>query len=216
MIRVVIADEQIILRESLKYFFHQEPELEVIGSATNKKEVVEICRQMSPDVLLIDIKILDCSSAEGIRQIKEVNKTLKIIILTYCEDEKLIFHALEYGVEGYLFKDVEPKMITLAIKSVYHGIPIIHKNVLATLTKKVQLLNNSSLENYCVDKSLCFNQREINIMKGIIKGKSNNDIAQEIHLSKGRVANIITDILEKTNLSDRTQLAVFAVKNNLV
>lgn len=216
MIRVVIADNQMILRESLKSIIDQEPGLKVVGSATDGSEVIELCGQLLPDVVLMDIKMPGCSGVEEIRLIKEKYMAIKIIILTSYEDEKSIFLALEYGVEGYLFKDVEPKMLTMAIRSVYYGMPSIHKKVLAALTKKIRIINKNVQENQYENTNLCFTQRELNILKGIIKGKSNIDIAEEIHLSKGRVANIITTILEKTHLNDRTQLAVFAVKHNIV
>lgn len=218
MINIIIADDQPILRESLKCLIEQEDNLKVIATAGNGNEALQLCNKSVPDVILMDVQMPNCNGIEGTRLIKEKYGSIKILMLTSFEDEKYISQALKFGADGYILKDIDPNMLRHAIRSVYNGMPIMHKNVLAILTKSI---NNSPGQNELPEVNkcenfICFTQRELEIMGLISKGKTNTDIAKEVCLSKGRVANIITNIFEKVGLNDRTELAVFAVKNNYV
>jgi len=214
MINIIIADDKVILREGLRNVIEQEPELKVVAEAGNGKEAYKLCCEYMPDVVLMEIKMPEYSGIEGTRLIKSQYDSIKVLMLTSFEDESYISKALEFGAEGYMLKDIQPEMLRVAIKSVYSGIPVIHKNVLAVLKKNIKTVDNNGKNSKETD--IIFSKKELEIINLISKGKSNSDIAKEVLLSKGRVANIITNIFEKTGISDRTELAVFAIKNNIV
>jgi DNA-binding NarL/FixJ family response regulator len=216
MINIIIADDQTILRESLKQSIELDTDLKVIASAHNGKEALNLCHKFVPDVILMDVQMPECDGIEGTRLIKDKFNHVKILMLTSYQDEEYISQALNFGADGYLLKDVKPDMLKLAIKNVHLGIPVIHKDALAVLTKNMNTSNTSKSESDLGNNRIRFTSREIEIMFLVAKGKTNRDIAKEVCLSKGRVANIITNIFEKTGLTDRTELAVFAVKNGIL
>ncbi|MCX7708591.1 MAG: response regulator transcription factor [Clostridia bacterium] len=215
MIKVVIADDQVILRESLKFIVEQDPEIEVVGCAGNGREALKQCDQLIPNIVLMDIMMPGCDGVEGTRLIKEKYSSIKVLILTTFNDDENISKALKNGADGYILKDIKPEELILAIKSVARGLGIIHKNAMSSVVKQF----NSNQETG-TQKDLNINveltEREIGIIKLIVDGNNNKEIASELFLTEGSVKNIITGILAKLKLKDRTQLAVFAVKNNLV
>jgi len=216
MINIIIADDQEILRESLKSLIMLEPEFEVVSLAQNGLEAFELCNKYKPDVVLMDVLMPSYSGLEGIKLIKEKFSDIKVLMLTSFEDQEYISKSLEYGADGYILKDINPEMLKLAIKCVYAGVPVIHKNALAVLTKSVSTTDTNDSKPENIKPNITFTSKELEIIRLIAKGKSNTDIAKEIFLSKGRIANIITRIFEKTHLNDRTELAVYAIKNNIV
>lgn len=211
MINIIIADDQAILRESLKQLIELDNELKVLACAHNGKEAFDLCCKFVPDVILMDVQMPDCSGIEGTRLIKDKFNHVKILMLTSFQDEEFISQALSFGADGYLLKDVNHDMLKLAIKNVHLGIPVIHKNALAVLTKNLSCSNSLNSNS-----AIRFTPRELEIVSLVARGKTNKDIAKEVCLSCGRVANIITSIFEKTGLNDRTELAVFAIKNGII
>ncbi len=217
MINIIIADDQVILRESLKQSIELDTNLNVVASAKNGKEAFELCHKFVTDVVLMDIQMPEYDGIEGTRLIKDKFNHIKILMLTSFQDEEFISQALSYGADGYLLKDVSSDMLKLAIKNVHMGIPVIHKNALAVLTKNFTRQDRTHLAVDLVSNhtNIRFTPRELEIISLVAKGKTNNEIAKDVCLSKGRVANIITDIFEKTGLNDRTELAIYAIRNGI-
>lgn len=197
MINIIIADDQEILRESLKSLIMLEPDFKVVSVAQNGLEAFELCSKYMPDVVLMDVIMPSHNGLEGIKLIKEKFDSIKVMMLTSFEDQKYISKSLEYGADGYILKDINPEMLKLAIKCVYSGIPVIHKNALAILTKNVGTTDSNDCKHESVKQNITFTSKELEIIDLIAKGKSNTDIAKEVFLSKGRIANIITRIFEK-------------------
>ena len=216
MIKVVIIDDQVILRESLKFIVEQDPEIKVVGLGGNGKEALELCGELVPDVVLMDIMMPICNGVEGTKLIKAKFNKIRVIILTTFNDEENISMAIKNGADGYVLKDIKPDELILAVKSVARGFSIMHHTALDTVAKQIDNDTELTQPKQGLKSDINLTERELSIIKLIVDGKSNKEIASCIFITEGSVKNIITNILEKLNLKDRTQLAVFAVKNNIV
>ncbi|WP_010250922.1 response regulator [Acetivibrio cellulolyticus] len=214
MIKVIIADDQEIIREGIKYLIEQDPEIEVLGVAGNGSEALELCETIKPDVVLMDIVMPEVSGVESTLLIKEKYPDIKVIILTTFNHDENISKALENGADGYILKDIKPKELILAVKSAASGLRVLHKDAFPSIVKKVSDQRKMSL----IQKDELTNlltPREIEIINLVVDGKDNRDIANSLFISEGTVRNTISLILKKLNLRDRIQLAVYAVKNDI-
>lgn len=208
-VRVIIADDSFIFRESITALLSQDPEISVIALASNGKEAFDLCCQHKPDIVIMDVRMPICDGIEGTKLIKSHIPSIKVIIFTTFEDQDFITEAIKYGAEGYVLKDSGQDHIRMIIKSVYKGYPVIHKKALNSM---VQLISVSKTEKIKIDLSPVEQQ----ILKLVVEGKSNKQIGFLLGLSEGRIRNILSELFGKTNTIDRTQLAVFAVRNDLV
>ncbi len=208
-IRVMIADDSLIFRETITALLAQDPDIFVVASAGNGREAFALCQQYNPDVVLMDIRMPECDGIEGTRLIKNSFPRMKVIIFTTFEDQDYITEALRYGAEGYVLKDSGQDHIRMVIKSVYKGYPVFHEKALGTMVQSVSEMQSGKA-------SMELSPTEQKILNYIVEGKSNRQIGILLRLSEGRIRNIISDLFERTNTTDRTQLAVFAVRNDLV
>ncbi|MCX7920734.1 MAG: response regulator transcription factor [Clostridia bacterium] len=209
MIKVLIVDDQIILSESIKFRMNIDSEIEVVACASNGKEAIELCNKFLPDVVLMDIAMPICDGIEATKQIKAKHSSTRVIILTVFVDEENILKAMKNGADGYVLKDVGPEELIGVIKNTSKGLRVIHQDVFDTI-----LNQNLQLKNSDIISLLC--ERDLEVIKMIVQGKSTREIAAGVYLSEGRVKNIISEILIKLGCKDRVQLAVFAVKNGLI
>jgi len=215
MIRVIIADDQAIIREGIKLIIEQDSEIKVVGSAVNGLEAFELCKSMLPDLVLMDIVMPLYDGIKGTKLIKEMHKQIKVVILTTYAEEGKISDALQNGADGYVFKDMETEELILSIKSIAKGLKVIHENAYGTVLKQLSISqgmhrNQENISNYNLT------ERELEIIKFIVYGKSYKEIASSLFLSEGSIRNAASVILTKLDLKDRIQLAVFAVKNSIV
>jgi DNA-binding NarL/FixJ family response regulator len=229
MIKVIIIDDQDIVVEGIKAILEADPDIQVVGSTNNSKEAVQLCEKFSPDLVLMDLMPLS-DGIEGTRLIKASFPEIKVLVLTTFSDEHNILKAIENGANGYILKDIKPEELRYTVKNMVRGLSVIHQNVFQTLLKQVAVADNTATQagnggsngsnggngGNGATNSFKLTEQELAVIQLIVFGKSNREIAAEIHLSEGRIRNIITSILEKLQLKDRTQLAVFAVKNKLI
>ncbi|NLX76221.1 MAG: response regulator transcription factor [Clostridiaceae bacterium] len=208
-VRVIIADDSLIFRESMKMLLSQDPGISVVALASNGSEAFDLCCKHRPDIVIMDVRMPVCDGIEGTRLIKNHMPEVKVIMFTTFEDEDYITEAIKHGAEGYVLKDSGQEHIRMVIKSVYKGYPVFHEKVLNPV---IQSLSENRTEKVRMDLS----QVEKQILKLVVEGKSNKQIGNLLMLSEGRIKNIISELFEKTNTGDRTQLAVFAVRNDLV
>lgn len=216
MIRVVIADDEELLRESFKVLIEQDGDIEVAGCARDGREAFELCGRLQPDLVLMDMSMPGCDGVEGTKLIKASYGT-KVLMLTVICDKDKVAAALDSGAEGYALKDIRTDELIQLIKSIVSGLRAMHTNVFDRM--KHQL--DSSVKNPPEPKEKRhakdnLTDRERSVVRLIVEGKSNKEIASSLSLSEGRVRNIITNVLKKYKLADRTQLAIFAVKNDMV
>lgn len=211
MIKVLIVDDQRIFCEGLKALLEKDDEIEVLGLAGNGKEAYTLCRTHNPDLVLMDIVMPVSNGIEGTKLIKSYSQEIKVIMLTTFNDEEKIQEAVQNGADGYILKDTKPEELIYAVKSAFLGVNVIDKNAFSNLINQIKVTRINS-EKIKVNLT----KREISIIKLITEGKENKEIAAELFLSDGTIRNSISAILQKLNMKDRVQLAVFSVKNNLV
>ena len=211
MINIVIADDQSIIREGLEFMLKER--FNIVTTAENGLAAHEICKENLVDIILMDIKMPIMNGVEATKIIKRDFPNINIIILTTFNDDEYIFEALKNGASGYLLKDATMEKIEEAVIEVYNGGVLIQPNV---ARKMVDMFSQMTKNHMEIDKRVDeLTPREKDIMIYLGKGKSNKEIGQVLFISEGTVKNHITSILNKLDLRDRTQLALFAVKNKI-
>lgn len=205
-IRVIIVDDDRIVRESMGIILSMDREIQIMGTFSDGDEAFNFCRVSSVDVVLMDIRMPICDGVEGTRKIKELNQNIKVIILTTFNDDNYISQALKNGASGYLLKNISPDKIIEAIKVVYSGNMLIHPEAAVRLAGMLNKKEEADLSGYNL------NEGEIEIIKLIAEGYTNREIADRVFLSEGTVKNKISEILDKLELRDRTQIAIFYLK----
>lgn len=215
MIKVVIADDIIILRESIKYMLESDPDIKVVGTAGDGFEACIMCESLKPDIVLMDIMMPGCNGIEATKIIKEKYSNVKVVILSTFGDDENVKHSIKSGALGYVLKDADPKDLIEIVKNVSKGYSIIHQNVMESISRNIPE-ESDLVSSEDERKKYRLTNRELTILKLIVDGKSNKEIASEIFITEGALRNAVSEILRKLNLRDRIQLAVFAVKNHLV
>ncbi|HEX9062299.1 MAG TPA: response regulator transcription factor [Clostridia bacterium] len=211
MIKVIIAEDMDILRESLKYMIESDSEIKVVGLAKDGKEAFELCREHKPDIVLMDIKMPDYDGIQGTKLIKSSYPEIKILILTTFDDEKSISDALMNGADGYITKDILPIQLQQSIKGVMIGLGVVKKNIMKSIGKNI----NSNMDNELTGDIPELSEKEKKLVRLVVEGKTYKQMGSEVCLSEGYVRNMVSEILVKLKLKDRVQLAVFAVKNKI-
>lgn len=207
MINVIIADDVKILRTGLKAVLSQDSDINVVGEAENGKEAYELAIRLKPDVVVMDMRMPDFDGGYGTRHIKEKLNGVKVLVLTTFDDKETIEKAVSNGADGYILKEMDSSQIINSIKAVAGGINVFCENIFRSIKKE-------SPKQAPVEFDLTEREREF--IKLICDGCDNKEIASQLFLAEGTVRNGISRLLEKLGLKDRTQLAVFAIKNDLV
>ncbi len=218
MITVIIAEDQKLLRESFKNIIENNSDIKVIACATNGKEAYDLCKQYKPDVVLMDLRMPICSGTEATKLIKSEFPSIKVLILTASNHKIDLTDAISNGADGYILKDISTEELILSIRSASLGLAIITKDILIPMLLNIGMENTrSKTKNITIAGiNVSLTQREIKIIYLIVDGKDNKEIGTFLFIAEGTVKNIITEIISKLQLKDRTQLAVYAVKNGLV
>lgn len=212
-IKILIVDDHALLREGLIKILSLEEELEIIGEASKGEEAIDLARKLRPDIILMDINMPGINGIEATKVIKKELPQIGIIALTIHDDEEYIFELVRAGVPGYVLKDISPERLISAIKDVAQGKSVIHPNITAKLLGEFNRLSErKSRPNSFEDLTM----REIEVLELIAKGMANKDIAHTLFISEKTVKNHVTNIFRKLNVDDRTQAALYAVKNKLV
>lgn len=212
-IKVIIADDIRILRQGLKVILEQDDEIEVVAIAENGRDAFEKCKVYQPDVVVMDMRMPDYDGAYGINAIKEQLVGIKVLVLTTFDDELTIEKAIESGADGYILKEMEDDKVITAVKNVYDGVSVFGNSVYEVMRKNLQKSNQMSVAKQKVDD--IFSEKELRVIQLVAQGFDNKEIASEICMAEGSVRNMISKILDKLELKDRTQLAVYAVKHGL-
>ena len=217
MINVLVADDQELIRQSLQIVLNTKEDMNVTDTVSNGQEVIQSVRNQKPDVILMDIRMPKMDGVQCTKIIKENYPDIKIIILTTFDDDEFVFNALKNGASGYLLKGVSMDELEDAIKTVYSGRAMINPDI---ATKVVMLFNQMANQNLKieVDKKVeaHITKTEWKVIEQVQYGASNKEIAKNLNLSEGTVRNYISTILDKLDLRDRTQLAIWAVQAGIV
>ncbi len=212
MIRVVIADDIQILRQGLAAILGRDKEISVTGLAADGQEAWELCKKEKPDVVLMDMRMPEYDGSWGITRIKEDFPEVKILVLTTFDDMETVEAAVGSGADGYILKEMEDERVIQSIKAVCAGIRVFGDSVFEGMRRQMAAAALQPVQSAETSK---LTGRERELMRCVARGMDNKEIAAELFLAEGTVRNGISRLLEKLKLKDRTQLAVFTVKNRL-
>ena len=205
--KVLIADDDALIRDGLKMILELEKDMEVVGTAANGQDCISLCLEKSPDLVLMDIRMPVMDGVQATKLIKEQFANIKILFLTTFKDTEYIISGIKYGAEGYVLKSSSPEVIIDSLRMIERGNVVYGKDIAAMLSGMVQ--NNRTI----TPEEVGITRKEFEIMRCICDGLSNKEIADKLYMGEGTVRNYISNILEKLQLRDRTQLAVFYMKN---
>lgn len=213
MIKILIADDQQLIRESLKIILSTDQDFDVLDLVENGKKVLESIEKEKPDIVLMDVRMPEMDGVECTKIIKEKYPDVKVIILTTFDDDEYIFHAIKNGASGYLLKGCSFEELSKAIHEVLMGGAMFNPSVASKITHFFSKMANSE-EIIPIDKNrdIEFSENEWKIIEQVSKGYSNKEIALSLQFSEGTIRNYLSVILEKLSLRDRTQLAIWYLK----
>jgi len=209
-IKVMLADDHVLMREGIKHLLEYDGSIEVIQEANDGIECLEILKDVTPDILLLDINMPDMNGIEVLEELKKTNNPLKVLILTVHSEVEYLVKAIDIGANGYILKDSGSSELKQAINMIMDGECYIQPSLLPAL--------NSRLINRDIDKEKLesLTKRELEILTQVSGGMFNKEIANNLNISERTVKNHISNIFKKIDVSDRTQAAVFAIRNNIV
>lgn len=219
MIRILIADDHKLVREILEYMFKENRVFRVIATAKNGMEAIRMTIDEKPDILLLDLEMPDINGIEVTKTLKENNISTKIIVLTASSENEDLNLALCYGADAYILKNIGKNQLFLAIQSVFSGMQVIQKpqkKINSNYSPKMIKKKNGKTIITIEDIDVELNERDLELIKMIVDSMSIEKIAEQLFVSEGRARNLITDLINKMMVKDRTQLAVFAIKNKLI
>lgn len=214
MIRVLIVDDQTVVRAGLAAIVGSDPEIEVVGQGGNGEEALELVEALSPDLVLMDLQMPVMNGVQAIRHLKRNHPTLPVLVLTTYAADEWVLDAVRAGAAGYLLKDTRPAQLLAGIKGTVAGEtfldPVIAGKV---LRQAIQPPNNTSQPTNLIE---ALTARELEVLTLVVKGMNNREIGEQLHLARGTVRNHVSEIMGKLTVSDRTQAAVMAVRMGLV
>lgn len=209
-IEIIIADDHMMIREGLKQLLELDGTMKVIAEANDGEECLNLLnKRIHPDILLLDINMPKKNGIEVLEYIKQNKIPVKVLILTVHNEVEYLLKAVDIGIDGYLLKDSSYDELKEAIDVVISGNTYIQPSLLPAL--------NESMEDYALDKEKieCLTKRELDVLQLISEGCSNKKISDELTISERTVKNHISHIFRKINVEDRTQAAVFAIRNKI-
>lgn len=209
-IEIIIADDHMMIREGLKQLLELDGTMKVIAEANDGEECLNLLnKKIHPDILLLDINMPKKNGIEVLEYIKQNKIPVKVLILTVHNEVEYLLKAVDIGIDGYLLKDSSYDELKEAIDVVISGNSYIQPSLLPAL--------NESMEDYALDKERieCLTKRELDVLRLISEGCSNKKISDELTISERTVKNHISHIFRKINVEDRTQAAVFAIRNKI-
>ena len=209
-IEVMIADDHSMVREGLKQLLELDGDILITGEASDGVECLKLLEQSLPQVLLLDINMPNMNGLEVLEKIKEEKIDTKVIILTVHNEVEYLLRAVEIGIDGYMLKDSDSNELKKAILSVIQGESYIQPSL-------IPILNSKMIERDVEKEKLnLLTKREVDVLKLMAVGSYNKEIGEKLNISERTVKNHISSIFKKIEVSDRTQAAIFAIKNNLI
>ncbi len=208
-IKILVADDHPLIRDSLRTLLATEPDLELVGEAADGVEAVRKTDELQPDLILMDLVMPKKDGLEAINEIKQRHPDISILVLTSFSDEDKVFPAIRAGALGYLLKDASPEELLKAIHDVYQGTPSLHPSI------ALQLLRDINRPSELPRAETPLSERELEVLKLVAQGLTNQEIAKKMVLSEWTVRTHVRNILTKLHLANRTQAALFAIRKGL-
>ena len=208
VISVLIADDHPFVRHGLRTYLETLDDLEVVGEASDGAEAVELATRLLPEVVLMDLVMPELGGVEATRAIRAASPSTKVIVLTSFDDDEKVFPAIKAGAAGYLLKDVHPAELAEAVRRASRGEALLAPSVAARLMQEVAGEGGRPAGNDLTE-------RELEVLRLIARGQANKVIARELGVSEKTVKTHVSNILAKLHLADRTQAALYAVREGL-
>lgn len=209
--KVIICDDQAIVRDGLELLLKLEQDMDVVGVAQDGAEALELVKKHAPDLVLMDLKMPGMNGVEATRRICLEYPTVKILILTTFDDDEWVFDAIRAGAAGYLLKDTPRDKVMEAIRGTLAGKSFLDPQIAGKVLEQV-VRKQEQPQSIITEK---LTSREIDVLRLITHGFSNSEIASHLHLSEGTVRNHVSTIFSKLNVSDRTQVAIMGIRHGL-
>lgn len=209
-IKIVIADDHVMVREGIKRLLELDGEFEVVGEANDGVECIEVVESVKPDIVLLDINMPNLNGIQTLEKLRKDKNDVKVLFLTIHNEVEYLEKAKSLGVNGYVLKDSESRVLKKAITNVVNGDTYIQSNMAMLLRERENFLLTYQPEENVLTK------REIEVLKLLAEGLFNKEIAYKLLISEKTVKNHVSNIFKKLDVSDRTQAAVYAIKNNIV
>jgi len=209
-IRVLIADDHMVVRDGLAAVLARRPDITVVGEASNGVEAVEKAAQLRPDVILMDLRMPEMDGAEAMRRIREQNQDVRFLVLTTFDNDEYIFEAIQAGAKGYLLKDASREDLFRAVVAVYRGESLIQPAVASrVLDRFVELSRRTAPAETLSD-------REVEVLRLMARGAANKEIAGELYISESTVKTHIANIFQKLDVNDRTEAVTKALQKGII
>ena len=209
-VNVMITDDHSMIREGLRQLLELEGDFKVVAEACDGVECMDKLATITPDVMLLDINMPRMNGLEVLQKMKEMRMKIKVLVLTVHNEVEYLLKAVDIGVDGYLLKDSESAELKKAILAVSRGENYIQPNLIPVLNAKMIDRNKDTI------KIESLTRREMDVLKLLSLGMYNKEVAEKLEISERTVKNHVSNIFKKIEVTDRTQAAVFAIRNNLV
>ncbi|HNR01147.1 MAG TPA: response regulator transcription factor [Anaerolineaceae bacterium] len=215
-IKILICDDQSLFREALRTLLSAFPDLEVVGEASNGEEALRSTLTLSPDIVLMDLRMPIMDGVEATRRLNQLGLMTRVIVLTTFDDDETVFEGLRAGAVGYLLKDVSSEKLVEAIKAAHAGEYFLLPSITAKVVSEFSKISRPARK---IDDDLMpepLSPREIEILKIVATGASNREIAQQLFISEGTVKNHLSSILNKLGVRDRMQAILKAKEYGII
>lgn len=223
MIRVLLVDDQTLIRQGIRVLLEIEADIEVIGQASNGREAIQQVENLHPDVVLMDVRMPEMDGVEATRQITARFPNIGVIILTTFEDDETVFEGLKAGARGYLLKDISSEEMAEAVRKVAAGgaliQPSITRKVLAEFSRLATVIQEKPAPKTSIPAHLLpepLTERELDVLRALASGLSNREIAEHLVITEGTVKNHVSNLIAKLEVRDRTQAVLKAQELGLI
>ncbi len=214
-IKVLIADDHSLVRQGLSQILSLEDDIEVVGEARDGEECVKRVQEVKPDVVLLDINMPNVNGIKALRKIKDLDQSIKVIILTFHEEIEYLFETFNLGANGYIVKDAESRILIDGIREVNEGSSFVYPTMSEGDKQQLQKLKNLVEKGEVIERKASLTKREYEILTLIADGLNNREIANTLFISEKTVKNHVSNIFKKIKVNDRTQAAIYAFRNKI-
>lgn len=209
--KIIIVDDHVLFREGLASIIRSEPDVEIVGMAGTVQEAVDLARAVKPEIVLMDFSLPDGNGAEATRRILGEHPKCKIVFLTMSEEDENLFEAVRSGAKGYLLKNMQPKKLVVALRSVQKGESALSRSMTMRLMEE---LSRTKKTIHPADTTLT--HREVDVLRALASGMSNQEIAKHLVISENTVKYHVHSILGKLGLGDRREVANYAREHGFI
>ncbi len=209
-IRVMIVDDHTVVRDGVATMLGRQPDISVVGEAANGQEAVDIAKSLSPDVILMDLRMPEMDGVEAMHHIREDNQEVKFIVLTTFDTDEYIFHAIEVGAKGFLLKDASREELFEAVRAVHRGESLVQPGVAARLLDRFAEMSRPTPTDSLLST------RELEVVQLMSTGAANKEIAGSLSISESTVKTHVANIFQKLDVNDRTGAVTTAVQKGII